>query len=129
MRKVCAKMVPKILSEDQKQKRVKFCDDMLDKIKHDSDILRQIITGDETWLFQYDPKTKRQNMQWKTAESQRSKKVRVSKSKIKVMLIDFFNQKGMLIMNLCLRVKQRISTNSKRKFSFASITEFEAASG
>ena len=47
-------MVPKILSEDQKQNRVKFCDDMLEKIKDDSDILRQIITGDETWVFQYE---------------------------------------------------------------------------
>ena len=48
MQKVCAKMVSKILSEDQKQNRVKFCEDMLEKIKDDLDILRQIITGDET---------------------------------------------------------------------------------
>ena len=48
MRKVCAKIVFKILSEDQKQNRVKFCEDMLEKIKDDPDILRQIITGDET---------------------------------------------------------------------------------
>ena len=33
MRMVCAKMVPKILSEDQKQNRVKFCEDMLEKLK------------------------------------------------------------------------------------------------
>ena len=51
MRKVCAKMVPKILSEDQKQNRVKFCEDMLEKIKDDPDILKQIITGDKTWVF------------------------------------------------------------------------------
>ena len=96
MRKVCAKMVPKILSEDQKQNQVKFCEDMLEKIKDDPYILRQIITGDETWVFQYNSETKRQSMQWKTAESPRPKKVRMSKSKIKVMLITFFNQKGMV---------------------------------
>ena len=51
-------MVAKVLSEDQKQNQVKFYEDMLEKIKDDSNILRQIITGDETWVFQYDPETK-----------------------------------------------------------------------
>ena len=39
---------------------------------------------------------KRQSMQWKTAESPRPKKARLSKSKIKVMLIAFFDQKGLV---------------------------------
>ena len=69
---------------------------MLEKIKDDPDIFRQIITRDETWVFQYDPETKRQSMQWKTAESLRPKKAHMSKSKIKVMLITFFDQKGMV---------------------------------
>ena len=68
---------------------------MLEKIKDDLDILRQFITGDEIWVFQYDPETKRHSMQWKTAESPRPKKACMSKSKIKVMLIAFFDQKGM----------------------------------
>ena len=91
-------MVPKILSKDQKQNRVKFCEDMLEKIKDDSDILRQIITGDETWVFQYNPETKRQSMQWNhlDTESPRCKKAHMSKSKIKVMLIAFFNQNGII---------------------------------
>ena len=50
MQKVCTKMVPKIFSEDQKQNQVKFCEDMLEKIKDNPDILRQLITGDETWF-------------------------------------------------------------------------------
>ena len=85
----------KILLEDQKQNRVKFCEDMLEKIKDDSDIFRQIITGDETLAFQYNPETKRQSMQWKSVESPRPKKTCMSKLKIKVMLI-VFNQKDMV---------------------------------
>ena len=73
-----------------------ICEDMLEKIKDDLDILRQIITGDETWVFQYDLETKRQSMQWKTEELLRPKKVSISKSKIKVILITFFNQKGVV---------------------------------
>ena len=74
MRKVCGNLVPKILSEDQKQRRVNFCKDMLKKKRDDPDIIYQVITGDETWVFQYDPETKRQSMQWKTADSPRPKR-------------------------------------------------------
>ena len=74
MQKVCTKMVPKILYEDQKRNRVKFCEDMLEKIKDNPDVFKQIITGDKTQVFQYNPETKRQIIQWKTAESSRPKK-------------------------------------------------------
>ena len=96
MQKVCTKMVPKILLEEQKQNRVKFCEYMLEKIKDNLNNLRQIVTGDKTWVFQFNPETKRQSMQWNTAESPRPKKVCMSKSKIKVILITFFDQKSMV---------------------------------
>ena len=92
-------MVPKILLEDQKQNQVKFCEDTLEKIKDNPDILRQIIRGDETWVFQYDPKTKRQSMQWKTAESPRPKKGATQSNKIvtkatNIMLHKSLNKNG-----------------------------------
>ena len=96
MRKMCAKMVPKLLSDDQKQHRVRVCEDTLEEIGADPDFLRHIITGDETWVFQYDPETKRQSQQWFTPNSPRPKKARMSKSKIKTMLITFFDQKGLV---------------------------------
>ena len=46
------------------------------------DILCQVITGDETWVFQYDPETKRQSMEWKTTETPPPKKAPMSKLKI-----------------------------------------------
>ncbi len=87
MRKVCAKMVPKKLTEEQKQRRVTICKDLL---KRQDDILGHVITGDETWVYQYDPETKRQSAQWKTANSPRPKKFRQSKSRVKTMLLTFF---------------------------------------
>jgi len=65
MRKVCAKMVPKELTEEQKQRRV-ICQDLLER---QDDILGHAITGDETWVYQYDPEMKWQIAQWKTANS------------------------------------------------------------
>ena len=67
MRKVCTKMVPKELTEEQKQRRVTICQDLLER---QDDILdRVIITHDETWVYQYNPGTKRQSAKWMTANS------------------------------------------------------------
>ena len=45
VRKVCAKMVPKEITEEQKQRRVTICQDLSER--HE-DILGRVITGDET---------------------------------------------------------------------------------
>jgi len=66
MRKVCAKMVPKELTKEQKQRRVTICQHLLER---QGDILGHLITGDETWVYQYDPKMKWQSAQWKSANS------------------------------------------------------------
>jgi len=56
----------------------------------------QIITGDGTWVYGYDPETKRQSSQWKSADSPRPKKARQVWSKVKVMLIAFFDMEGIV---------------------------------
>ena len=91
MRKLCAKMVPKILSEYQRQQRFTVCQDITERLEAEPDLLNSFITGDETWVFEYDPETKRQSREWKSYESPRPMKARKSKSKVKVMPIVFFN--------------------------------------
>ena len=98
MRKICAKMVPKLLSNDQKDRRKQVCQDIIERLETDPDLLRRVITGDETWVFEYDPETKRQSLQWKSRGSPRPKKARQSKSKTKVMLIIFFDVRGIVHM-------------------------------
>ena len=70
MRKVCAKMFPKELTEEQKQRRVIICQDLLER---QDDILGRVITDDETWVYQYDFEMKQQSAQWKIANSPRPK--------------------------------------------------------
>lgn len=96
MRKVCAKMVPKVLSDEQKELRVEISQEILDCLEEDEHFLDNVITGDETWVFQYDPETKRQSEEWHTAQSPRQKKARMSKSKVKSMLIAFFDRRGIV---------------------------------
>ena len=96
MQKICAKMVPKLLSDDQKAQRMQVCEDTLQNIENDPELLTKVITGDETWVFEYDPETKRQSKQWLSPGSPRPKKAHQSRSQIKVMLIAFFDAHGIV---------------------------------
>ena len=69
---------------------------MLQEAESDENFMGQIITGDETWVYEYDPETKRQSSQWKSPDSPRSKKVRQVRSKVKVMLIALFDMEGIV---------------------------------
>jgi len=94
MKKMCAKVVPKILTPEQKEHQVNCCVDTLENIENDSDFFQNVITCDETWIFQYDPETKRHSMHWKSPQSPRKKKARMSKSKFKAMMIFVFRYRG-----------------------------------
>jgi len=93
MRKVCAKMVPKELTKEQKQRTATICQDLLER---QDDILGHVITGDETWVYQYDPEMKQQSTQWKTANSPRPKKFCQSKSRVKTMLLMVSDIRGIV---------------------------------
>ncbi|UYV60373.1 hypothetical protein LAZ67_1000972 [Cordylochernes scorpioides] len=86
MRKVCAKFVPKVLPQDQKELRVLRCKELLDLIQNEPGFLNSVVTGDESWMFEYDPESKRQSCAWHTKSSPRPKKARMSKSRIKTMI-------------------------------------------
>jgi len=61
MRKICAKMVPKMLSQDQKDNRRDKCVDILEQIENNHSFLERVITRDESWIFEYGPETNRQS--------------------------------------------------------------------
>ncbi|UYV66179.1 DBH, partial [Cordylochernes scorpioides] len=96
MRKVCAKWVPRVLTAKQKQRRVDVCREMLNELENKPDFLDNVVTGDESWTFQYDPETKAQSSEWHTPASPRPKKARMSKSRVKTMLIVFFDKRGLI---------------------------------
>jgi len=59
MRKVCAKMVPKNLMTEQKVNGRDVCLDLLDRLERELECFSRVITGDESWILEYNPKTKR----------------------------------------------------------------------
>ena len=68
MKRAAAKIVPKLLNFEQKQCRMDIALEMLTTLNDDPDLLKKVITGDESWLYGHDIKTKAQSSQWKLAE-------------------------------------------------------------
>ena len=88
-RKICAKFVPRVLRKDQKE-RFHDSREMVKLINSDPTVLDALVTYDESWIYCYDPETKRQSSQWKHTGSPRFKKARQSKSTHKLLMIPFF---------------------------------------
>ena len=87
--KICAKFVPRVLREDQKERCCHDSKEMVELINSDPTVLDVLVTCDESWIYCYDPETKRQSSQWKHAGSLRPKKARQSKSTHKLLMILF----------------------------------------
>ena len=60
--------------EQQKEFHVEIAQDKLDFANNDLEFTKTIITGDEIWVYGYDPESKFQSLQWKHPESPRPKK-------------------------------------------------------
>jgi len=100
--------------------------DILQNIENKPVLLNSIITCDETWVFTYDPETKRQSMQWKSTSSPRPKKARMSRLKFKAILIVFFDIQGIVMaewvpsgqtvnQQYCIEVLTKLRERVRRK--------------
>jgi hypothetical protein len=94
---------------------------MAEVLEGEADFLDAVLTGDETWFFQYDPETKCQSSEWRTKGSPRPKKARMAKSKVKTMLIVFLTTVGWYTASLCL--KDKLSTLLSTKTSLRDCTK------
>jgi hypothetical protein len=96
MCRVVVKFVPKLLLQEQQQLPLEVTRDMLECASGDPQFLKTMITGDETWVYGYDPETKVQSSQWKHSLSPRPKKAERAWSKVKVLLTVFFDYRGIV---------------------------------
>ena len=58
MTRVCAKFLSKLLTIEQKDLRSEIAQDDLEMVSDDENFLEKVITGDESWVYGYDPETK-----------------------------------------------------------------------
>jgi hypothetical protein len=96
-RKVCSRWDPRQLSSDHKRARQTICQEHLDPPAHEGDaFLHRIVTGDESWVYHYEPQSKRQSMQWKHPLSLANKKFKTQASAGKVIFWDV-QEKGQTV--------------------------------
>jgi len=95
-RKVASRFVLHSLSDDQRHGRVQYAKDIIKTAHRNKNFLNSIVAEDETWCFRYDPTTKCQSAEWKSPASPKGKKVHLQKSKVKIMLVCFYDSKGII---------------------------------
>ena len=65
LRKICARWVPHLLTHEQKQSRVRLASQVIEKYdKCDPCRLEEIVIGDETWIYHFQPDSKVKNKVW-----------------------------------------------------------------
>ena len=66
LRKVCARWVPHLLTEEQKTQRLKCARELLKTYKGcNSRAISNLLIGDETWVHRFEPQRRADNKQWK----------------------------------------------------------------
>ena len=96
--KLCARWVPRLLTREQKEVRASSCLELMHQFDRDpADFCNRIVTGDECWIFWYDPETKQMSKQWLPKGSNPPVKAKVTKSAGKTMLTLFFDAEGWLL--------------------------------
>ena len=97
VRKISARWVPHLLTDEQKRQRVKVAKKLLQMFpKYDKKQFANVVTGDETWVHYFEPVRKVSNKIWATKHSKRPIIAKRSLS-TKVLYAIFFSGEGVAI--------------------------------
>ena len=98
VRKISARWVPHLLTDEQKRQRVKVAKKLLQMFpKYDKKQFANVFTGDETWVHYFEPVRKVSNKIWATKHSKRPIIAKRSLSTKKVLYAIFFSGEGVAI--------------------------------
>ncbi|GFS17348.1 histone-lysine N-methyltransferase SETMAR [Elysia marginata] len=114
-RKVSARWVHRMLTDEMKVQRKTTCAEQLKHYEEEcEEFIQRILTGDESWVPQYDPESKRQSMEYSHKRSPSPRKFKVFASAKKVMLTVFWDSEGIVHVEF---LKQGNTVNSERYIS------------
>ena len=106
VRKIPARWVPHLLTDEQKRQRVKVAKMLLQMFpKYDKKQFANVVTGDETWVHYFEPVRKVSNKIWATKHSKRPIIAKRSLSTKKVLYAIFFSGEGVAIKVLVKKGK------------------------
>ena len=90
--KVCARCVPRLLTEDHKGHRKAITSEMLQRYRHEGDdLMLRIVAGYESWFHHFEPEKKRQSMEMHNLHSPSNNKAKTLPSFAMVMSTVFWN--------------------------------------
>ncbi|GBL72896.1 Mariner Mos1 transposase [Araneus ventricosus] len=103
-RKLCSRWVPKLLTEDHKNKGFKCLLNFLAHYNEEDDaMLSWIVKGDETWVSHVTPESKQQSMEWRHTHSPVRVKAKQTLSQCKIMASIFWDRHGVLFVDFMQR--------------------------
>ena len=92
VRKISARWVPHLLTDEQKRQRVKVAKKLLQMFpKYDKKQFANVVIGDETWVHYFEPVRKVSNKSWATKHNKRPIIAKRSLSTKKVLYAIFFS--------------------------------------
>ena len=84
-----------MLTDEQKQSRVRLASQVREKYdKCDPRHLEEIVTGNETWIYHFQPDSKAKNKVWVSSEGDRPVIARRCKTSNRMLYVIFFDSKG-----------------------------------
>ena len=93
--KICMRWVPHLLTDEQKQSRVRLASQVIEKYdKCDPRRLEEIVTGDETWIYHFQPDSKAKNKVWISSEGDRPVIAHRCKTSNRTLYAILFDSKG-----------------------------------
>ena len=98
--KLCVRLIPRQLTDEHKAERVNCCTKLRER---DNKFFGRLITGDETWIHHYEPKSKRRSMQWRHPTSPKPKKFKAQKSAGEIMATVFWDAQGLILVDFMRR--------------------------
>ena len=97
--KIAPKVVLKLLTEEQKRFRVCLCQENLDLLRDQPNLMEKVVMGDESWISVLEVETKQSSCVWipKGVTDQCPQKAMRQRAERKMMLTVFFDVKGMVL--------------------------------
>ena len=95
LRKICARWVPHLLTDEQKQSRVRLAMQVIKKYdKCDPCCLKEIVTGVETWIYHFQPDSKAKYKVLVSSEGDKPVIACRCKTSNRMLYAIFFDSKG-----------------------------------
>ena len=87
VRKLISRWIPRLLTNEQKAARVAWCHTTLQRFNGgSSNAVYNIVSGDESWIYSYEPDSKRQSTVWVFQDEAKPTRIIRSRSTTKKMV-------------------------------------------